>query len=61
MTWALIIGIKGVIMDRFVVACCVFSFIVGVFVAVQVEQGRGCTIEVTKGQVTTVTIGRVND
>lgn len=48
-------------MDRFLIACCVFSFITGMYVTIQIEQGRGCTIEVTKGQTTTVTIGKVND
>lgn len=48
-------------MDRFFVACCIFSFICGMFITVQIEQGRGCTIEVTRGQTTTVTIGKVND
>jgi len=48
-------------MDKFLIACCVFSFITGMYVTVLVEQGRGCTIEVTKGKTTTVTIGKVND
>lgn len=46
-------------MDRFVVACCVFSFICGMFITLQIEAARGCTVEVTKGQVTTVAVGRV--
>jgi len=45
-------------MDRFLIACCVFSFIVGMFVTVEIQHGRGCTVEVQRGQVTTVTIGR---
>lgn len=46
-------------MDRFNVVCCVFSFIVGMFVTLQIEATRACTVEVTKGQVTTVAVGRV--
>lgn len=48
-------------MDRFFIACLIFSFICGMFVTMEIEHGHGCTIEVTKGQVTTVTIGRVDD
>lgn len=46
-------------MDRFFIGCCVFSFIVGMFLTVEIEHGRGCTVEVKRGQVTTVTVGRV--
>jgi hypothetical protein len=45
-------------MDRFVIACCVFSFITGMYVTMLIEKNRGCTVEVTRGQVTTVNIGR---
>jgi len=48
-------------MDKFIVACCIFSFITGMFVAHMIEMGRGCTVEVTHGQVTTVTIGERDD
>jgi|GEM_PF-5563996 len=48
-------------MDKFIVACCVFSFITGMFTAHMIEQGRGCRIEVAHGQVTTVTIGERDD
>jgi hypothetical protein len=40
------------------IACCVFCFITGMYAAHMIEQGRGCQIEVTRGQVTTVTMGR---
>lgn len=45
--------------DRFFVACCIFSFICGAFFVVLIEKDREktCTIEVTKGNITTVTIG----
>ena len=46
-------------MDKFVIACCIFSFICGAFFTLQVEQGHGCTVEVGHGKVTTVTIGRM--
>jgi len=46
-------------MDRFFVACCIFCFICGAFFVVLIEKDREktCTIELTKGNVTTVTIG----
>ena len=47
--------------DRFFVACCIFSFISGMFVAHLIEQGRGCRVETTKGQVTVVMVGERND
>ena len=37
-------------MDKFLIACCVFSFITGMYVTVLVEQGRGCTVTIQKGQ-----------
>ena len=45
-------------MDKFLVACCVFSFIVGMFVTVQIENGHGCTITVERGREAHVYIGR---
>ena len=45
-------------MDKFFYACCVFSFIVGMFVTVQIEQDRGCTITVERGREAHVYIGR---
>lgn len=44
-------------MDKFVIACCIFSFITGMYIAHMIEQGRGCRIEVARGQVITVTMG----
>lgn len=44
-------------MTKLVIACCVFSFICGAFAVVVVEKGRGCTVEVSRGKVTTVFIG----
>jgi hypothetical protein len=49
-------------MDRFNVACIIFSFITGMFVAHEIESGRGCVIKFTQGKETHVHIGRtVND
>ena len=44
-------------MDRFFIACCLFCFITGMYVAHMIESGRGCSIEVTRGQITTVMVG----
>lgn len=44
-------------MDRFLIACTLFAFITGMYVAHMIEQGRGCRIELQRGQITTVTIG----
>jgi hypothetical protein len=48
-------------MDRFLLACCLFCFITGMYCAVLIEQGRGCTVEVARGQVITVTVGKKDD
>lgn len=48
-------------MDKFIVACCIFSFITGMFTAHMIEAGRGCRIEMTRGQVTIVTMGERDD
>lgn len=45
-------------MGRLVAACCVFSFICGAFAAVVVNKGRGCTVEFSRGNVTTVLVGK---
>lgn len=45
-------------MDKFLIACCLFSFICGMFLTMQIEKDRGCTVEVQRGQVVTVTVGR---
>ena len=48
------------IMDKVMlfVACCVFSFICGAYFVEMVEKGRGCTVEFSRGNVTTVLVGR---
>lgn len=44
--------------DRFFVACCLFCFISGVYVAHLIEMGHGCTITVERGNQAHVYIGR---
>lgn len=46
------------IMGKLVLACCAFSFICGAFTVVVVEKGRGCTVEFSRGNVTTVLVGK---
>lgn len=38
-------------MDRFIIACCIFSFITGIYAAVIIEQSRGCTVEIGHNNV----------
>lgn len=45
-------------MNSLIITCCVFSFICGTYFTVMMEKDKGCTVEITRGQVTTVTIGR---
>ena len=53
-------------MDRFVIACCVFCFITGMYVTeivqrTMIDKNKGCTVEVTQGRITTVTVGTIDD
>lgn len=50
-------------MDRFLIACCIFSFITGMFVCVLIEQNRshGCTIKVERDKQVRVFIGNRDD
>lgn len=43
------------------ITACVFCFITGMFTAHMIEQGRGCKIEMTRGQVTIITTGERDD
>ena len=45
---------------KFLIACCLFSLIVGAYTVVMVEKGRGCTVEIKKGQITHVFVGRAD-
>ena len=53
-------------MDRFFVACCVFSLITGMYATemiqrTMIDKHKGCTVEVTEGRITTVRIGKTDD
>ena len=39
------------------IVCCVFSFIVGAFVAVTIQKDRGCTVTYRHGNMTHVMVG----
>ena len=52
---------EGGRMDRFFIACMMFAFITGMYVAHMIEEGRGCVVEVARGQVVTVTVGKRDD
>jgi hypothetical protein len=41
-----------------VIACCVFSFVVGVYTTLIIEKDRGCTVTFSKGNETHVLTGR---
>lgn len=43
---------------RFVIACCIFSFITGMYIAHMVQKDRGCTVEISRGQETHVYTGK---
>ena len=42
---------------KFLIACCVFSFITGMFTAHMIEKDRGCTVTFDKGNETHILIG----
>jgi len=44
-------------MDRFVIACSIFSFITGMYVAHMVVEEKGCTITFVQGKQTQVFMG----
>ena len=52
-------------MDKFIVACMVFSFICGAFFVLQIEAHReltkGCAINFTQGKITVVSMGHTVD
>ena len=43
------------------IAACVFCFITGMYTAHMIEAGRGCKVQVVRGQVITVTTGERDD
>lgn len=44
--------------NKFLTACCVFSFIVGMFIAHMIEKNRGCTVTFTKGNEVHMMVGK---
>ena len=48
-------------MDRFVIACCLFSFITGMYLAHMIEAGRPCTVTFIQGKETHVLLGHGDD
>jgi len=52
-------------MDRFFVACMIFSFICGAFFVMQIETHRehdkGCIIKFVQGRETIITMGHTPD
>jgi hypothetical protein len=44
--------------NKFLIACCVFTFITGMFIAHMIEKNRGCTVTFTKGNEVHVMVGK---
>lgn len=44
-------------MDKLLVACCIFSFITGMYVAHMIEKDRGCVVSFKEGKETHMFIG----
>jgi hypothetical protein len=42
---------------KFIVACCVFCFITGMYVSRMIDKDRGCTVTFTQGKETHVMTG----
>ena len=42
----------------FIIACCVFSFITGMYTAHMIDKDRGCTVKFSHGTETHVLTGR---
>ncbi|CAB4129387.1 hypothetical protein UFOVP118_27 [uncultured Caudovirales phage] len=48
-------------MDRFLIACCLFSFVTGMYAVHMIEAGRGCTVTFVQGKETHVLMGHGDD
>ena len=48
-------------MDKFVIACCIFSFITGIYSAHIIEESHGCTVKFVQGKVTHILIGHIDE
>jgi hypothetical protein len=44
--------------NKFLIACCVFSFITGTYTAVMLNKDRGCTVTYSKDKEVHVMVGR---
>ncbi len=42
---------------KLLIACCVFSFITGMYIAVMITKDRGCTVTYSKGNEMHVMVG----
>jgi hypothetical protein len=42
---------------KLLIACCVFSFITGMYIAVLVTKDKGCTVEFKRGQESHIVVG----
>jgi hypothetical protein len=44
--------------NKFLIACCLFSFITGMYIAHMIDKNQGCTVTFDKGSEVHVLIGR---
>lgn len=44
--------------NKFIIACCVFSFITGMYVAHIIEKNKGCVVSFSRGNQTHILIGK---
>jgi len=47
--------------NKFIIACCVFSFITGMYFAHIIEKDKGCVVSFSRGNQTHILIGKNND
>jgi len=48
-------------MAKFLIACCIFSFITGMYAAQIIQLNRGCTVSFVQGKETHVLLGHSDD
>ena len=46
---------------KLTIACCIFSFITGMYVAHMIGKDRGCTVTYSKGKEVHVLVGHSDD
>ena len=44
--------------NKFLIACCLFSFITGMYIAHMIDKDQGCTVTFDKGHEMHILIGR---